>query len=201
MGGTIFKSTGTICPSSKWAARALANPLHEFSTPKRILEVGAGTGSVTVQILRDMNVHDELTVCELNPRFIKQLKKKLSKDFYYQVHKDRVDFFENAVQDMSGDRKFDVIVCGLPFNNFDRSTVDTIFTKLLAISHEKTLMTYFEYIGLRMLGKVMMPSEKKKRISEVESYLDLKYTPRCIHTERVWLNLLPIDIYTLKMAA
>jgi len=84
-----FKSTGTICPSSKWAARALANPLHEFSAPKHILEVGAGTGSVTVQILRKMNVNDELTVCELNPRFIKQLKKKLCKDFCYQIHKDR----------------------------------------------------------------------------------------------------------------
>ena len=67
-----FKTTGACFPTSKWAAQALIKPLRDTKRkPMRILELGPGTGSVTLPILRELREGDTLTICEINPRFMK----------------------------------------------------------------------------------------------------------------------------------
>ena len=67
-----FKTTGACFPTSRWAAQALIAPLREDNRPpKNILELGPGTGSVTMPMLREMRDGDSLTICEINPRFMK----------------------------------------------------------------------------------------------------------------------------------
>jgi phospholipid N-methyltransferase len=70
-----FKTTGACFPTSRWAAQALITPLRAPErAPKNILELGPGTGSVTMPLLREMRPGDHLTICEINPRFMKSLK-------------------------------------------------------------------------------------------------------------------------------
>ena len=45
-----FKNTGSICPTSRFAAEAMLSGL--LDSDKRILEVGPGTGSITKHILK-----------------------------------------------------------------------------------------------------------------------------------------------------
>ncbi|MBX7136590.1 MAG: methyltransferase domain-containing protein [Oligoflexia bacterium] len=199
---TEFKSTGTFFPSSKWAAKALAKPvLAKEREPLNILEAGPGSGPVTVHILKHMDDRDSLTVCEINPRFMKALKEKLSKNADYQRHKERVTFFEGAVQDLPEERTFDAIICAIPFLNLERPMVEEIFEKLRRLSNDKTLMTYFEYIGLRNIGLLASLPERKRRIQELDLFLKKMLNEHRIARERVWLNVLPIDIYTLQLAA
>ena len=196
-----FEATGSLFPTSKWAAEEMTRPLQDTSPPRRILEIGPGTGSVTTRILSDMRAGDELTICELNPRFMKALKKKLALDKNFLKHRDRISFFEGAVQKLSSDKSFDVIVCALPFLNFDRKTVEDIFQRLRALSHEKTVMTYYEYIGLKSIGMAVSLPDRKKRLLEVESFFDALYSHRHQRRKRVWLNILPISVYTIELAA
>ena len=200
-GVTNFKDTGAFVATSKWAAKAMTNPLREIRSEQKILELGAGTGSVTVKILQDMIPGDKLTICELNPRFIKLLKKKLYSNPDYIKHKQNVTIFEGPVQTLPEDTKFDIIVSALPFLNFEVKTVQEIFSKLHKVSTDDTVMTYYEYIGLRNISKIVSPPERKQRILELDKYLYAKHSQDAIGRERVWLNVLPINIYTLKLVA
>src|SRR5689334_9085073 len=76
-----YHSTGAVLPSGRGLARALARYVREDVPPcgrraplrvtangessgRRILEVGPGTGAVTVQILGDMRPDDRLVMVE-----------------------------------------------------------------------------------------------------------------------------------------
>lgn len=199
---TDFQATGTFFPSSKWAADALAAPIrHSRGHPLNILEVGPGSGPVTVQLLKYMSDEDTFTICEINPRFMLALKKKLSRNADYLRHKERIFFFEGPVQNLPEDRQYDAIICAIPFLNFEVETVREIFEKFARISNEQTQMTYFEYIGLRSLGLVVSLPERRKRLLEIDQFFKQFFSSREINRTRVWLNVLPINIYKFATAA
>lgn len=198
---TEFHTTGSCFPTSRWAARALTGPIRSARPPQRILELGPGTGSVTTKILADMIPGDKLSICEINPRFMSALKKKLSVKENFLKHKDNVDFFLGAMQDLPEDHTYDLIVCALPFLNFDLEIVEDIFAKLKRISHEKTIMTYYEYIGIRSIGKQVAPPEMKQRLRRLDSFFSKFYSEHEMHRTRIWLNVPPVHIYTLRIAA
>ena len=199
---TEFQNTGSCFPTSKKAASELTTPLREKRTPKRILELGPGTGSVTFPLIDSMIPGDSLSICEINPRFMRELKAKLEKSEAYQRHNDNIDFFEGAIQDFpERDQKFDIIVCSLPFLNFDCETVEEIFNKLTRLSIPLAAMTYYQYMGLRSLGKAIGSKEKKERMCQLDSFFDHASTKHRARRKKVWLNVLPINVYTLQLAA
>jgi phospholipid N-methyltransferase len=197
-----FKTTGACFPTSKWAAHALITPLREPNrAPKRILELGPGTGSVTIPLIRELQPGDHLTVCEINPRFMKALKDTLEREECFQAKRTQVEFFEGAAQDIPVCAPYDVIVCALPFVNFDLSTVKQIFAKLRLLSTPNTLMTYYEYIGARRINQTLGAQSRKDRVREVNGFLRESGAVRNIDKKQVWLNVFPIHIYTVKPAA
>lgn len=193
-----FHHTGSLFPTSKWAASAMAHPLKRSSfgsKPLKILELGPGTGSVTVQILKEMGPQDELVICEISDSFMETLKKSLLTNEDYRTHQARVSFFNGPAQDLISDNFFDVIICALPFLNFDLDTNKSIFKKLISLSHADTVMTFYQYIGLKKLGK-MLP----KRRVQIESLKPLfdEIEASMLTTKKIWRNFLPITIYTIK---
>lgn len=201
-----FKATGCLWESSRWVAKALNEPIRKkklkTDEPRRILEVGAGTGAITRPLIKELGPQDELVVCELSGKLLHALRNSLEGTHSYLKNEERIAFFEGAIQDLpeSGE-KFDYIVCSLPFLNFDEQLVDEIFRKLLRLSHQDTLMTYFEYMAFRHLSLVVSPPERKSRMQKISEYIGREYKPRTVKKEKVWLNLSPANIYTLKMAA
>ena len=197
-----FQSTGTFFPSSKWAAEALAKPVSENRTSAmNILEVGPGSGPVTVKLLRHMTDQDRLTVCEINPRFMAALREKVATNPDYLRHKERISFFEGPVQDLPEDLKYDVIVCALPFLNFELPVVQDIFHKFSRLARDGATMTYFEYIGLRSLNLIVPLPERRRRMKELDRFFKHLFGQRVRDKTRIWLNLLPINVYTIDVAA
>jgi phospholipid N-methyltransferase len=197
-----FKTTGACFPTSKWAAHALITPLRKPDRgPKRILELGPGTGSVTIPMIRELQPGDTLTVCEINPRFMKLLKETLEKEPAYRSRRGQVKFFEGAAQDLPLGAPYDIIVCALPFLNFDLDTVQSIFARLRQLSTPHTLMTYYEYIGARRFNQALGAPDRRARITEVNKFLRCSGEVQNLDCTKVWLNLFPINIYTVRPAA
>lgn len=196
-----FQNTGACLPTSRWAAEALISPITAKRLPQRILEVGPGTGSVTIEILPKMMDGDELTICEINPRFMEILKKRLSKNPYYIRHRERIRFYQCPMQELPEDVTYDIIVSAMPFLNFSLSMVQEMFDKFKKLSSEKTVMTYYEYIGLRSIGKSVGPKIQKRRFKELDRFFRHVYEEHEMRRKRVWLNVLPINIYTIRLAA
>lgn len=198
---THFKHTGCLCGSSRWAAEALARPLQRNRAPMNILEAGAGTGAVTLNILKALIPGDKLVICEINPEFMETLKDRLSSNKYYLQHKENITFFCGPIQEMPEDLKFHVVVCALPFLNFEIGLVKEIFEKFKRLSAEEGVLTYFEYLGIRPLSKLVSPAGRKKRMKEIENFFFKEYHSKRINKEVCWLNLTPINVYTLGIAA
>lgn len=194
-----FEATGTLFPSSAWAARELSKPVLDIRGPKNILEAGAGTGPVTLQIMKDMHPGDTFTICELNPKLAEILKINIEKDENYQRLKSNIKIFIGPVQELSEDTPFDVIVCALPFLNFPISLTREIFAKFYKMSTSNTHITWYEYIGLRKINKVVARPEKKKKLRDFEIFWKELSGKAPIKKKRVWLNMLPINVYRTKL--
>ena len=180
----------------------MITPLRERGrAPKSILELGPGTGSVTIPLIEEMRDGDTLTICEINPRFMAALKERLDGIPAYERHKARVTFFEGPAQDLPADTKYDIVICALPFLNFDLETVESIFGKLRAVCTPETLMTYYEYIGVKKLNQTVSREERRQRMTEVSHFMNGCPNISRLNRTRVWRNVLPINIYTIKPAA
>ena len=156
-----FSQIGAMLPSSPHLGKLMVRPIsssHLSSShrPLRILEVGPGTGPFTRQILSLMGPKDELVVCEVNTRFMRQLKTSFRKNKDFQRNRERVHFFLGPIQDIADSphalEQFDVIVCSLPFLIFSPSVVTEIFSLFESLLKKGESLTFFQYIGLRKLG-------------------------------------------------
>src|SRR5437016_2895055 len=86
-----FHDTGSFLPSSRFLAQALVAELKKKRGPGRILEVGPGTGSVTLQILKRLIPGDLVDLVELNSHFIGVLRKRFEKEWKFWRFRDQVN--------------------------------------------------------------------------------------------------------------
>src|SRR3972149_6139206 len=122
-----FHTPGAILPSGGPLAKALARYVAEpSSAPRRILEVGPGTGAVTRHIISALQPQDRLDLVEVNESFVRQLKHCFRCDPHFQPVDDRTRILHCAVEEMSPDTTYDLIVSGLPLNNFSLAQVEKI---------------------------------------------------------------------------
>ena len=166
--------------------------------PSKILELGPGTGSVTKYLLRQMGFGDSLATCEINERFMDALKDNLEEDPYFDTHRSRVSFHCCPMQQLPETHKYDLIVCAIPFLNFNLPLVKELFAKIAALSHENTVMTYYEYIGLRSIGKQFSLDSRRKRMRELDEFIKQVQDTHLQSKSKVLLNILPITVYRLN---
>lgn len=70
------KTISAIAPSSKGLARQMASQITQ--TTGKVVEIGAGTGVLTRQILASGVAPQDLTIIEMNPKFCAALKSQFS---------------------------------------------------------------------------------------------------------------------------
>jgi phospholipid N-methyltransferase len=67
-----MKTSGTIAPSSRFLAKKMLDKI-DFSSCKVLVELGAGNGAITHQILKKINPETQLICFEVNDYFYKEL--------------------------------------------------------------------------------------------------------------------------------
>ena len=74
-----FKEVGTISRSSKYVGRTMCKPV-DFSQARCIVELGAGDGPITKEILRAMRPDAKLLSFEINEELCKEMRRNLGDD-------------------------------------------------------------------------------------------------------------------------
>src|SRR6516162_8358469 len=130
-----FHSTGALAPSGQRLARSLAHYVdhrpenqHAGDRPKRILEVGPGTGAVTRQIIRRMHPSDRLDLVEINENFVERLNDRFRNDPEFREVSPRSAVHCTRIENLQSDAPYDVIISGLPLNNFTVDEVETVLS-------------------------------------------------------------------------
>jgi phosphatidylethanolamine/phosphatidyl-N-methylethanolamine N-methyltransferase len=168
--GQVFKNyrhTGALMPSSPVLARAMTRSLRKATRPKRLLEVGPGTGPFTRFILEALRPGDELDIVEINPIFARRLEDMLLRPFRKAHPNITIRMHCQPIESAEISGTFDYIVCGLPFNNFPPKLVRTIFRRLIGMLSEGGELAYFEYAGVRVVKGTLVGPEGRKRLRRI----------------------------------
>src|SRR3989344_4746043 len=72
-----IRGVGTICSTSRFAAKAMAPEINASDKPKVIVELGVGTGSITKEILKHLRPKDCYIGIEANDKFLEVCKEWL----------------------------------------------------------------------------------------------------------------------------
>jgi len=167
------RSVGAMAPSSGRLSLALCEKYRRCSRAARVLEVGAGTGSVTKQLGRLLGPDDTLDICEINPDFGDILERDVLSNRYFRdaVSAGRVRLLRQPVQEIAPTDPYDFIVSALPFTAFELKDVAEIFELLQRYLKPGGVFSYFEYVGLRKTSAVLSWGKKRSRVRSVSSYL------------------------------
>jgi len=161
------RHTGSVWPSSRVLAQVMTKSLRAHAGPRRVLEVGPGTGVFTKSILESLRAGDELHIVEINPHFCARLEEKLLADHRAAHPAIAVTLHCGPVQSVRLADRFDYIVCGLPFNNFPPALVRAIFKRLLDLLSPQGELSYFEYCGVRTVKTPFVSAASRRRLKTI----------------------------------
>ena len=166
-----FHSTGAVLPSGRRLCRALARFTEGNGQPRRLLEVGPGTGVVTDEIIQRMGPLDSLELVELNDRFVAALRERLANDATWRLAADRVKIHHMPVEQLTPEEPYQAMVSGLPLNNFPADAVRAILLRLEALAAPGATLSFFEYVAIRKVKALVVGAEERRRLAGVEEAL------------------------------
>jgi phosphatidylethanolamine/phosphatidyl-N-methylethanolamine N-methyltransferase len=197
---TNYRTTGAILPSGRFLAAALARFVGDGDAgARRILEVGPGTGSVTRRIAEAMGPQDQLDVVELNESFIRCLRDRLQTDESFRCVADRTRVLHCPVQELPRDGAYDLIISGLPLNNFSVSEVERVLETLAGLLKPGGTLSFFQYIAIRRLHALISGPAERARLRGVGQALEALLREHEIRRDWVWPNIPPAWVHHVRL--
>lgn len=167
---TNFRHTGALCPSGRLLAREMTRSIREHEGPRRLLEVGPGSGSFTRPILDCLRPGDRFDIVEINPEFCQKLEEKALYDFRKSNPDIEVHLHRCPIESANIPGDYDHIVCGLPFNNFEPSLVRSIFRQMLDLLAPGGDLCYFEYAAVRVMKAPLTASSTRQDLRRIGAH-------------------------------
>lgn len=186
-------TVGSLTPSSVFLARKIVHyiPTHDDDQPRHYLEVGAGTGPFTAELIPRMKRDDRLDIVEFDPKFCEILKKKFS-SANVQVHCVPIEQWQPGY-------KYDAIVSGLPLNLFSPEMVEKILATFKRLTKERGKISYFEYLGLPSIKAAFLTGSTKQNFQRVLDIKELFFKTYGIKKDTVIMNFPPARVLHLQM--
>ena len=193
-----YHTTGAVLPSGRALASALCRHVGQGDAPQRILEVGPGTGAVTSTLVTRLRPQDRLCLIEINDQFVACLRDALRTKPAYRAVADRVDLVHGRLEELPGDGTYDVIVSGLPLNNFAVEDVRAILTRMSQLVRPGGVLSLFEYIAIRSIKSSVSGSTDRQRLRAITALLDETLDGREFKRDWVWPNVPPAWVHHVR---
>jgi phosphatidylethanolamine/phosphatidyl-N-methylethanolamine N-methyltransferase len=192
------RAIGAVAPSGAALAHALTAPIHGMQDRSlSVLEVGAGTGSITRILLPMLTGGSTVDVVEPKPAFVQRLR-RLGRAAAGQIDRPEVRVHECAIEQMQGCGRYDAIVSGLPFTNFQPDDVQAIMDRYVAMLKPQGALTYFAYRGTNVARRLVSSQAEARRHNAVEDLLRTYHRRHHASSVTVWTNVPPAQVWTLR---
>jgi phosphatidylethanolamine/phosphatidyl-N-methylethanolamine N-methyltransferase len=192
-----YETTGAVIPSGRALGAALGRHVG-IGAPQRILEAGPGTGAVTGCLIERMREEDELWLVELNPTFAAHLRHAFSERPSFQAVAGRCHLVEGSVQNLGQEAHFDLVVSGLPLNNFSPEDVRDILGAYAKLLKPSGILSFFQYILIRDAKTMVSFGLERTRLKSVGEAIDVMLREREFAREWVWPNVPPAWVHHLR---
>lgn len=193
-----FHTTGAVLPSGRRLAAALARGVGTLDRPARVLEVGPGTGAVTLPIVERLGPEDRLDLVEFNAAFVERLRDRFAQEPPFSTVADRVRIIHGPVEELPGQATYDVVVSGLPLNNFSVAEVQGVIRAFLQLVAPGGMLSFFEYIAVRRLRALVSGRAERARLRGIGGELADLLAGREFRRQAVWLNVPPAWVHHLR---
>ncbi len=164
-----FRHTGAVWPSSPILAKAMTRSMARIDGSRRILEVGPGTGPFTKAILKKLRAGDQFDLVEINPSFCRKLERELLSKYRPRHPNVSVALHCAPIEEARLNGPYDLIVCGLPFNNFPPKLMRQIFRRMFELLKEDGELMYFEYVGVRAIKGPVLDGAGRARLRRIDA--------------------------------
>jgi phospholipid N-methyltransferase len=168
---------------------------------RRILEVGPGTGAVTAQIVRDMRPGDCLDLVERNDQFVAHLRERIATAEPFRSAADRIAIMHIAVEDLPDDRQYDLIISGLPLNNFSVESVRGIMNKLRGLLAAGGTLSFFEYVAVRRAKALVSGRRERERLAGISRLFRELLSTNEVNRDLVVANVTPAWVHHVRFIA
>jgi phospholipid N-methyltransferase len=195
-----YHTTGAILPSGRPLADALARFVRQQpDTPRRILEVGPGTGAVTERIIAALGSEDQLDLVELNDSFVEQLRHRFRRDPAFQAVADRARVLHCAVEELATDDAYDLTISSLPLNNFSACEVEQILETLTGLLRAGGTLSFFEYIAIRRIRALVSGRAERARLRGIERAMKDVLAAHEVRRDWIWPNVPPAWVHHVQV--
>ncbi len=186
-----YGTTGSILPSSRALARALTRPMRRRNGPRRVLEVGPGTGAVTREIVRGLRPQDRFDIVEINASFVEVLHRRFEEEPTFRRCRHQSRLIHAPIQEVPGQGGYDFLISGIPLNNFGPPLVEEIFVSYRRLLGPGGILSYFEYVGIRDLKRMVVSPPERARLRALSALLEEKIRRFQVGEEVVMFNVPP----------
>jgi phospholipid N-methyltransferase len=186
-----FHTTGSIMPSSRALARAMTRPMRNAPSPRRILEVGPGTGAFTAQIVRELRPGDQFDIVEINADFVAFIGQRFTEEPDFRKVRGQTRIIHSPLQEVAGEHEYDFIVTGVPLANFSVALADDIYKSYERLLKPTGTLTSFEYVWVKQMKMPFVRQSERERLVQLTAYLDAKFKRYQIGEEVVVMNVPP----------
>lgn len=136
------RQVGAVLPTSRSAVRDMLD-LGDVQGAGLVVELGAGTGSQTAEVLARMKPDARLVALEIDPKLAKLLKERFD-DPRLQVVCDSAE----KLHDHLAGAKVDVLVCALPFTSLDQDLRRRILEEMPRVLAPRGVALVIQYSPL-----------------------------------------------------
>jgi len=195
-----FRTTGALLPSGRRLSAALLRFARESANhrPRRILEIGPGTGAVTRPLIRSMQPGDCLDLVELNDSFVECLNARFRSDPDFQPAAHRCRVLHCPVENLPAEAAYDVILSGLPMNNFAVTEVEHILGILRRLAAPGATVSFFEYMGIRRVKAVFSGRSERVRLRGIGQAVGGLLKRHEIRRDWIWSNFPPAWVHHVR---
>lgn len=188
------KTVGAFASASRAVAEEIASPIKRKRGQRlNVLEVGAGTGALTKAVVEKLGPGDTLTLVEINPHFVQVLREL----FRTRPGGPEITIFDQDIEALPREARYDVIVSSLPLMNFPPDKVRRIYDLYLERLVPGGTISYFDYWA-KELRTFVTPRPEREQMREAlriqREYSD-KYE---VHKRVIPWNVMPACVHHLR---
>jgi phospholipid N-methyltransferase len=194
-----FHTTGSITPSSRFLGKALARFVGGNGQPRRVLEVGPGTGAVTTHIVERLGPRDRFDLVELNDSFVDLLHRRFAEEPELRAVADRTRILHQRVEEVADEGAYDAIVSGLPLNNFSAADVEQILAALAKLAKPGGTLSFFEYVAVRPVRAAFAGAAERQRLRDIGRLLKGLLGKCEIRRDCVLANVPPAWVHHVRL--